>query len=175
MNEADDLVKRIRVASPCPARWEDMAGDDRKRFCNQCQLHVYNFSAMSSEEVAGLVEKKGGRLCGRFYKRTDGSVLTNDCPVGAGRVRRKRIAIFALVAGVFTALTHAAVNREESDDSDETVVERVKEIADDLAFKMGFTRRSRLVAGMVCIVPRANGTNSSAKTSAVSENNPVSE
>ena len=59
-----------------------MAGDDRVRYCPQCNLNVYNFSAMTSIEIQQIVAARTGRLCARFYQRTDGTMLTKDCPVG---------------------------------------------------------------------------------------------
>jgi hypothetical protein len=95
------VVDRIRIASPCQARWEDMDGDDRARFCGQCRKHVYNFSAMTRAEVETLIREKEGRLCGRFYQRSDGRMLTADCPTGAQR-RRSRLA--RLSGSVFAAI-----------------------------------------------------------------------
>src|SRR5262249_10788550 len=40
------ILDNVRIASPCHARWEDMVGNDRARFCGQCRKNVYNFSAM---------------------------------------------------------------------------------------------------------------------------------
>src|SRR5206468_3883776 len=99
------LLTNIRVASPCPARWADMAGDDRARFCAQCQKHVYNLSEMTAEDASDLIRAKEGKLCVRFYQRADGTVLTADCPVGAAAVwrRAKRLtaaAVALLFAGV---------------------------------------------------------------------------
>jgi len=95
---ADALLTNIRVASPCPARWADMTGDDRARFCAQCQKHVYNLSEMTAEDASDLIREKEGRLCIRFYQRADGTVLTADCPVGAAAVwrRAKRLAAAAV-------------------------------------------------------------------------------
>jgi hypothetical protein len=39
-------LDEIEIATPCPASWEAMTGDDRSRFCGQCRLNVYNLSAM---------------------------------------------------------------------------------------------------------------------------------
>ena len=74
---------QLKIASPCPASWDDMEGDDRARFCPECELNVYNLSAMTEEEALKLVKEREGRLCVRFYQRRDGTVLTTDCPVGA--------------------------------------------------------------------------------------------
>ena len=78
-----------------------MSGDDRVRFCDSCQLNVYNFSELTSQEVESLVSKTEGRLCGRLYRRSDGTIITRDCPVGL-RALRKRVAHKATV--IFAAL-----------------------------------------------------------------------
>jgi hypothetical protein len=90
MNE-QSILDQVKIASPCHARWEDMAGDDRSRFCGQCSKNVFNFSAMTRAEVETLIREKEGRLCGRFFQRADGRMLTADCPVGVQR-RRSRLA-----------------------------------------------------------------------------------
>ncbi|MHC5540977.1 hypothetical protein ACYOEI_22370, partial [Singulisphaera rosea] len=80
----------LQIASPCQASWADMRGDDRTRFCESCSKHVYNLSGMTRAEALSLVEAAEGRLCVRFYRRADGSVLTADCPVGLrSRVRQR--------------------------------------------------------------------------------------
>jgi DNA-binding transcriptional regulator YdaS (Cro superfamily) len=81
---------QIQVASPCHARWEAMEGDEKVRFCRACQLPVYNLSAMEPEEAARRLSQDDPRLCVRFYRRADGTILTQDCPVGAEAVRQGR-------------------------------------------------------------------------------------
>jgi hypothetical protein len=39
----------IQVNKPCPADWNQMAGDDSRRFCTHCQKFVHNLSAMPSD------------------------------------------------------------------------------------------------------------------------------
>src|SRR5688500_20064544 len=82
-------LDQISIASPCTASWQAMEGDDRVRFCSQCQLHVYNLSAMTAAEATELVQAREGRLCARFYRRSDGTLLTTDCPVGLAALRRR--------------------------------------------------------------------------------------
>lgn len=93
----------VRVAFPCPASWEQMAGDDRVRFCSQCQLNVYSLSEMTRREAERLVANREGQLCVRFYRRADGTMLTHDCPrplrVLARRVSRiAGIALYAIMS-----------------------------------------------------------------------------
>lgn len=78
----------IRVAAPCHASWDNMSGGDTTRFCQTCRKNVYNLSKMSRAEAEALVRDKEGNLCVRFYRRADGTLLTNDCPVGVQLVRR---------------------------------------------------------------------------------------
>jgi hypothetical protein len=70
-----------------------MEGDERIRFCSGCRLHVYNLSAMDLGEAAETLLEHEGRLCVRFYRRRDGTILTTDSPVGVERVRKQRRAI----------------------------------------------------------------------------------
>jgi hypothetical protein len=100
------MLDDIRVASPCPARWDDMTGDEQSRFCGSCKKNVYNLSAMTREAAEALVRAKEGDLCVRYYRRADGTVLTADCSVG---VRRKRVQLVA-AAGAVTALAAGAVS-----------------------------------------------------------------
>jgi len=78
------FLDALRIATPCPVSWESMTGDDRKRFCSSCSLHVYDVSALTSRAAERLVRSASGkRLCLRLWRRADGRVVTRDC----GRVR----------------------------------------------------------------------------------------
>lgn len=91
-------LENLKVASPCHAAWDDMHGDERVRFCGSCQKNVFNLSEMSREDAEALITRTEGRLCVRFYRRGDGTVLTQDCPVGLAAVRRRLAWIGAAVA-----------------------------------------------------------------------------
>jgi hypothetical protein len=94
------ILDDIRIASPCEADWEQMAGDERTRFCADCSKHVYNIAAMTAEEATSLILSSEGRLCVQIYRRHDGTVLTADCPVGLGRVSAGRRLRRALALGL---------------------------------------------------------------------------
>jgi len=91
MMNKHNILDQVRVASPCSARWEDMMGDDRARFCRHCQKHVFNLSAMTQAQAATLIREMQGKFCGRLHRRRDGTMLTADCPTGQ-RLRRSRVA-----------------------------------------------------------------------------------
>jgi len=84
-------LDHVKIAAPCPADWDQMFSfeDERVRFCSQCDLNVYNLSGMSRQEAEALVTKTEGRLCVRFYRKADGSILTQNCPVGLKSLKRR--------------------------------------------------------------------------------------
>jgi hypothetical protein len=102
-NMKNNPLDNIKIASPCGANWEEMLGDNRKRFCAECKLNVYNISGMSQREAEDLLINSEGRVCIRLFKRHDGTVLTENCPVGLTKIKQKvsRIATaaFALIFG----------------------------------------------------------------------------
>jgi hypothetical protein len=101
-------LNNIKIASPCSADWNAMYGDDRKRFCGDCKLNVYNLSDMTQIEAESFLLNSEGRVCVKFFKRADGTVLTKDCPVGWAKVKRNisrtATAAFGLFAGLFGGL-----------------------------------------------------------------------
>lgn len=101
MPKSISLLDRVHVASPCTAPWAEMAGDERVRFCGLCKLNVYNFSEMTRRDVERLVVEKEGKLCGRYYARADGTIITKDCPVGWERVKKRMRRTFAATVTVF--------------------------------------------------------------------------
>lgn len=109
-NKHSSLISGIQVAAPCPASWETMEGSEKVRFCGECKLHVYNLSAMTTSEAEKLVIEKEGKLCARFYRRKDGTVITENCPVGL-RWLRKQIkmaqAFAALILSAFFSICRA--------------------------------------------------------------------
>lgn len=106
MSKFTNPLNNIKIASPCSADWNAMVGDDRQRFCSDCQLNVYNLSGMSQQEAENLLLNSENRLCVRFYRRADGTILTKDCPVG-WRAIKQRIskAATACASLVFAALS----------------------------------------------------------------------
>jgi len=99
------VLDNIRVAAPCSARWEAMAGDDRVRACGDCQKNVYNLSELTRDEAETLIREKEGNLCVRYFQRADGTIMLKDCAVGVSRRRHRRIA----AVGVAASLAGAAL------------------------------------------------------------------
>lgn len=104
MSKFDSPLNNIKIASPCPADWNEMYGDNRKRFCGDCSRHVYNLSGMTRDEAEALVTNAEGRLCVRYFQRADGTVITADCPVGWAKVKARTKVYATAIASMLIAL-----------------------------------------------------------------------
>lgn len=81
-------LDNLYVATPCNARWEDMTGDEKKRVCSLCAKNVYNISNMTRQEAEDLLlTNEPGSVCVGYFRRSDGTIVTDDCPVGLRRLR----------------------------------------------------------------------------------------
>lgn len=104
-------LDHVRIAAPCPADWDRMLGNERVRFCGQCSLNVYNLSGMTRSEAESLIAGTEGRLCLRFYRRRDGSIITKDCPVGLRAIgRRVSFIAKAIASAVLTFMASAGIH-----------------------------------------------------------------
>jgi hypothetical protein len=108
MNKYTNPLNDIKIASPCAANWNKMIGDSRQRHCAECKLNVYNLSEMTQTEAENFLINAEGRVCIKFYHRSDGTVLTRDCPVGWQRLKKRvsktATAFFSMIVGIFGGL-----------------------------------------------------------------------
>ncbi|HKP37163.1 MAG TPA: hypothetical protein VJT71_09905 [Pyrinomonadaceae bacterium] len=105
-------LRRVQVAAPCKVSWDNMLGDERVRFCGQCSLNVYNLSSMSRADAEALIARTEGRLCVKFYRRFDGSIITKDCPIGLQAIKhRVSYAWQALVSVTLTFLAGFGIHQ----------------------------------------------------------------
>src|SRR3954454_1000616 len=65
------------IKTPCSMRWSEMNGDSRTRFCEHCQLHVQNLSAMSQRGIARvLARSEHEHVCVTYTRRASGALVT---------------------------------------------------------------------------------------------------
>lgn len=110
------MALQIKVASPCSEKWESMRGDERRRFCEKCQLHVHDVRSLTEAEATELLRGASGRVCGRVFQRADGTVLTKDCPVGEATLRRRMVMSVVAVAALFVAVAGLLTGSSRSHD-----------------------------------------------------------
>ena len=119
MSKFDSPLNNIKIASPCSANWEEMYGNERKRFCGDCKLNVYNLSGMTKYDAENLLANSEGRVCVRYFQRGDGTVLTADCPVGWAKAKQRlsvcTTAIFSLVIALIGGIFSVSLVRTNAD------------------------------------------------------------
>jgi carboxypeptidase family protein len=107
----------LQIASPCPADWNKMVGDERVRHCAECNLNVYNLAAMTERQVQELIAgSRGKRLCTRFYRRADGTILTQDCPWSLRALRRQASRIAGAIVSAILSI-NVALGKNNSQQS----------------------------------------------------------
>lgn len=114
MTKQADSLDGLRIATPCPVSWEQMKGNEQVRFCQQCKLNVYNLSGMTRRQAEGLVRQTEGRLCARFYRRADGTIITRDCPVGLRALRRRTARIVGAAAAALMSFCLSAMGQQKT-------------------------------------------------------------
>jgi hypothetical protein len=119
----EKFLDLIEIASPCPVDWASMSGDDARRFCSQCKLHVYNLSEMTEKQAEQFVRQQSGKkkpACVRFFRRADGTILTRDCHTI--RMQLRRVANFwhrltAVSASFLVSAISAYANENSNSES----------------------------------------------------------
>ena len=87
-------IQSYFISSPCSVKWDDMQTDQDDisiRFCGDCKRNVHNLSSLSDEEVVVLLDKKtaGERVCTYFYRKDDGTLVTDNCPKQMKQMRNR--------------------------------------------------------------------------------------
>ena len=102
-------MRMLPIARPCRESFDAMRGDDKTRFCEKCEKHVYDLSARTEEEARALFrEKRGERTCVRFAKDASGNVLFAAAMVAA-------VSITSCSSAVPQTATPAAVDHDMGD------------------------------------------------------------
>lgn len=97
---ATDLLDRIQIKEPCDSDWDSMIGNDQVRFCEHCALTVHDLSQMTRKRARRLIAKSNGRICVRYTRRPNGSLVTRAVPQKLFRIGRRASRI---AAGAFSA------------------------------------------------------------------------
>jgi hypothetical protein len=53
-----DALDGLTIPSACPVPWAAMRGDDRTRFCDQCNQNVHDVSELTRAEALRLVARR---------------------------------------------------------------------------------------------------------------------
>ena len=94
------LLDPIRLAFECPLRWEKLLGDDRQRYCEACQEHVHNLSAMTRAEAEALVARSSEPICIRIARDPQGRAVFLQAAPGLAVTAGLVAAAFAAPQGL---------------------------------------------------------------------------
>lgn len=84
--------------------WAKMTGTERWKYCAQCGHHVTNLSLLSTAERAALLERaKTERICGSYFLRLSGEMVTPAAPLSD----RERLGVRQLGVAVLSAAAMA--------------------------------------------------------------------
>jgi len=70
-SRAQRLLTQLRIASPCPASWDAMAGNDRARRCGLCDKQVYDLTQLTALEGLRLIPTPLSPACGSTAATTE--------------------------------------------------------------------------------------------------------
>jgi hypothetical protein len=74
----------IQIRTPCSKQWSELIGDDRRRFCSACSLHVHNATQLTRAEATELITSGESRVCLRVEYDASGAPLFREpAPAGA--------------------------------------------------------------------------------------------
>lgn len=111
----ESVLDRVTVNFRCPMKWEEMAGNEGEKFCNQCRKSVTDLSQMTSEEAEGFIREQGplGQACVRFFRDKEGKMVTKGCgaPAVVGMKVARTMAAGAAAAGSL-AMAACSSNQE---------------------------------------------------------------
>ena len=85
--QSESLLDHLYLASPCSVSWESMVGSERQRNCGGCSRTVFNISDMTRREAEAFLLENGSSQCMKFYRRTDGTIMTDNCPRALRKIR----------------------------------------------------------------------------------------
>jgi hypothetical protein len=93
-------LTQINIPDPCPVAWRRLQRDgaNPRRFCDTCNKHVHDLSAMTEREAAALIESARGELCVRVRCNRRGQ------PVFASNNRIRRFIERVACSGVLSSL-----------------------------------------------------------------------
>ena len=71
----------LDIPEPCHKKWDQMSPNEKGRFCQNCQTTVVDFSTKSNPEIAGIIKKTKGKICGHFRTEQLNKVIEAPRPM----------------------------------------------------------------------------------------------
>ncbi len=99
----------LKVLHPCTRSWDSLQGDNRRRYCDDCNLHVWNASELTENQARDLLAAPG-RVCMGGMAKADGLLLTKErlCEEAKQHLRRRPLLRIAAALGLISIPTALA-------------------------------------------------------------------
>lgn len=96
-----------QITKPCHQNWDAMTGDEKKRYCSHCRLHVHNLSAMTPEEQLALLARRDEKSCITYLEKGEAMRVCTDNWVAVQRFfrpfRRMALSLSAIAVALLTS------------------------------------------------------------------------
>lgn len=96
--------EHVYIPEPCDASWEQMRGDEQKRFCDHCTKHVHNLSMLTKAEATALLEARGDELCVQYTFDQGGELMFRDNEEPAWRLFSQKEGLKLLLSAAALAV-----------------------------------------------------------------------
>ncbi len=151
------ILDNVYLASPCSMSWDAMTGDERKRACSGCGKNVFNLSDMTKSEAEKFLVDNGTSQCAIFFRRDDGSIMTDDCPRALRKIRNQCKLVVKVAVGLIAFLVALPAHAQKSvtnskNDKDTTSSTKLIEVKPQL-IHVEPTPRVALPGGMMIKMP----------------------
>ena len=92
-----------------------MKGGDVSRYCEACGHTIHNLSSLTRDERAAILQRaKTEKICGSYFVRLSGQLVTPEAPLLPREVRGIRQAGFAALSAGTLALAAGCVSHTPS-------------------------------------------------------------
>lgn len=120
----------LHIKEPCSADWEQMSGDDQKRFCSLCTKHVHDVSQLTEQEATTLLATQSN-LCVQYAHSDEGEIFFKDSEDVRWRLFRQAQGIKRLLAAAALVLPLSLAACEQPADTPSAVADAPLEIGKD--------------------------------------------
>ena len=73
---SNERINQLTILTPCTLNWDELEGNRRTRFCQECGKNVHDFRNMTEAEVIAVMDNSPNDFCARITRTQDGQVIT---------------------------------------------------------------------------------------------------
>jgi hypothetical protein len=134
-----------KISFACPIPWSEMKGSDVSRHCEACGHTIHNLSSLTLDQRGALLRRaQVEKICGSYFVRLSGELVTPESPLSPREVRGiRQVGIAALSAGALAlaagCVSHPSEKKAEPQGPPEQVESKSKpEDKDETIQLVGF-------------------------------------